>query len=147
MLDNVIYTVGKFDGSSYYGGGSRKGVYTNPLNPLGTGLSCRRSIYSVDHLTETINDVVMMIDGMPSNWKITRLLRTYKGKSSILECNNYRGIKLMSHTMKLAGRLIAARLRDIQYRSEITNNQYGLTPGKSPTGPLFVLRTVQGKYK
>ena len=55
--------------------------------------------YSVDHLTETMN--IVMQDGMPRNWKRSRLVLIYKGKGSILECNNYRGIKLMSHTMKL----------------------------------------------
>ena len=58
--------------------------------------------YSVDHLTETMN--IVMQDGMPRNWKISRLVPIYKGKGSNLECNNYRGIKLMSHTMKLEER-------------------------------------------
>ena len=79
--------------------------------------------YSVDHLTETMN--IVMEDGMPRNWKRSRLVPIYKGKGSILECNNYRGIKLMSHTMKLAERFIEARLRDI---TEMANNQHGFRP-------------------
>ena len=75
--------------------------------------------YSVENLTETMN--IVMQDGMPRNWKRSRLIPIYRGKGSILECNNYIGIKLMSHTMKLAERLIEARLRDI---TEIANNQY-----------------------
>ena len=98
--------------------------------------------YSVDHVTETMN--VVMQDGMPRNWKSSRLVPIYKGKGSILECNNYRGIKLMSHTMKLAERLIEARLRDI---TEIANNQYGFRPGKSTTEPIFILRMMQEKYR
>ena len=50
----------------------------------------------------------------------------------------------MSHTMKLAETLIEARLRDI---TEIANNQYGFRPGKSTTGPIFILRTMQEKYR
>ena len=98
--------------------------------------------YSVDQVTETMN--VVMQDGMPRNWKSSRLVPIYKGKGSILECNNYRGIKLMSHTMKLAERLIEARLRDI---TEIANNQYGFRPGKSTTEPFFILRMMQEKYR
>ena len=97
--------------------------------------------YSVDHLKETMN--IVMQDGMPRNWKISRLVPIYKGKGSILECNAYRGITLMSLTMKLAERLIEARLRDI---TEIANNQYGFRPGKSTTEPIFVLRMMQEKY-
>ena len=67
--------------------------------------------YSVDQLTETMN--IVMHDGVPITWKISRLVPIYKGKGSILECNNYRGITLMSLTMKLAERLIEASLRDI----------------------------------
>ena len=81
--------------------------------------------YSVDHLTETMN--IVMQEGMPKNWKRSRLvpILAYKGKGSIPECNTYRGIKSMSHTMKLAERLIEARLQDI---TEIANNQYGFRP-------------------
>ena len=74
--------------------------------------------YSVEHLTETMN--IVMQDGMPRNWKRNRLIPIYKGKGSIMECNHYIGIKLMSRE-KLAERLIEARLRDI---TEIANNQY-----------------------
>ena len=49
----------------------------------------------------------------------------------------------MSHTMKLAERLIEARLRDI---TEIANNQYGFRPGKSTTEPIFILSMMQEKY-
>ena len=50
----------------------------------------------------------------------------------------------MSHTIKLAERLIEARLRDI---TEIANNQYGVRPGKSTTEPIFILRMMQEKYR
>ena len=36
----------------------------------------------------------------------------FKGKGDVMECNNYRGIKLMSHTMKLWERMIEARGQD-----------------------------------
>ena len=67
----------------------------------------------------------------------------YKGKGDILECNNYRGIQLMFHSMKLWERLIEARLRQI---TSIGNTQYGFRPGKSTTEPMFILRILQEKY-
>ena len=68
----------------------------------------------------------------------------YKGKGDILECNNYRGIKLMCHSMKLWERLIEARLRQI---TSIGNTQYGFRPGKSTTEPIFILQILQEKYR
>ena len=37
---------------------------------------------------------------MPDEWRRSELVPLYKGKEDIKECGNYRGIKLMSHTMK-----------------------------------------------
>ena len=68
----------------------------------------------------------------------------FKGKGDVLECNNYRGIKLMSHTMKLRERIIEARLREI---TNIADNQFGFRPGKSTRETIFALRMLQEKYK
>ena len=38
---------------------------------------------------------------MPDEWRKSVLVPLYKGKGDIKECGNYRGIKLVSHTMKL----------------------------------------------
>ena len=65
-------------------------------------------------------------------------------KGDVMECNNYRGIKLMSHTMKLWERMIEARLREI---TKIADNQFGFRPGKSTTEPIFALRMLQEKYR
>ena len=65
-------------------------------------------------------------------------LPIFKGKGDVFECNNYRGIKLMSLTMKIWERLIEARM-------EITNiaeNQFGFRPGKSTTEPILALRIL-----
>ena len=36
----------------------------------------------------------------------------HKGKGDVKECGNYRGTKLMSHTMKLWDRVIDSRIRN-----------------------------------
>ena len=48
---------------------------------------------------------------MPDEWRKSVRVPFYKGKADIKECGNYRGIKLMSHTMKLWERIIEARIR------------------------------------
>ena len=64
----------------------------------------------------------------------------YKGKGNVTECNNYRGLKLMCHGMKLFERPVEDRLRQV---IEISSNQYGFQQGKSTTEPIFALRMVQ----
>ena len=59
-------------------------------------------------------------------------------------CENYRGIKLISHTMKVWKRIIKARLRD---RVEISNQQYRFMPGKGTTDAMFALRMLMKKYR
>ena len=55
----------------------------------------------------------IMANGIPDSWKKSKLIPIFKNKGDILECNNYRGIKLMSYFMKLWERIIEARLREI----------------------------------
>ena len=47
---------------------------------------------------------------MPDEWRISVLVPLYKGKGDIKKCGNCRGIKLMSHTIKLWERIIEARM-------------------------------------
>ena len=48
---------------------------------------------------------------------------------------NYRGIKMISHTMKIWERIIEARLRD---RLEISKQQYGFMPKKGTSEPCLL---------
>ena len=48
---------------------------------------------------------------MPDEWRRSVLVPLYKRREDIKECGNYRGIKLMSHSMKLWERIIEVRLR------------------------------------
>ena len=78
------------------------------------------------------------------NWKNSKLIPIFKNKGDILECNNYKGIKLMSHFMKPWERIIETRLRQIV---NIRDNQFGFRPGMSTTVSAFALRQLQEKYR
>ncbi|XP_070055871.1 uncharacterized protein [Nicotiana tomentosiformis] len=41
---------------------------------------------------------------MPDEWRWSMMIPMYKNKGDIQNCNNYRGIKLLSHTMKVWGK-------------------------------------------
>ena len=86
----------------------------------------------------------IMANGIPDSWKKSKLIPIFKNKGDILECNTYRGIKLMSHFMKLWERIIEARLREIVI---IRDNQFGFRPGMSTTEPVFALRQLQEKCR
>ena len=73
-----------------------------------------------------------------------KLIPIYKNKGDAQCCGNYRGIKLMSHIIKVWERIIEGRLRN---RVEISKQQYGFMPGKGTTDAMFALRMLMEKYK
>ena len=81
---------------------------------------------------------------MPDEWRKSTLIPIYKNKGDAQSCTNYRGIKLMSHTMKLWERVVEARLRG---EVEISEQQYGFMPRKSTTDAIFALRILTEKYR
>ena len=82
--------------------------------------------------------------GIPTVWRTSILTPLYKGRGNVTtECNNYRGIKLMCHGIKLYERLVEDRLRQV---IEISSTQYGFQLGKSTTEPIFALRMMQEKH-
>ena len=81
--------------------------------------------------------------GIPTVWRTSILTPLYKGKGNVTDCNNYRGIKLMCHGMKLFERLVEDRLRQV---IQISSTQYGFQQGKSTTEPIFALRMMQEKH-
>ena len=80
---------------------------------------------------------------MPDEWRRSVLVPLYKGKGDIKECGNYRGIKLMRHTMKLWERIIEAKIRK---EVTIAEQQFGFTPGRSTTDAIFCLRMLLEKW-
>ena len=105
------------------------------------GLSRLRVRHSTTELLRsTMNDV--MNRGMPSSWRYSEISPIYNGKGSVSECGNYRGIKLMYHTMKLWERIIENRIREIVELGNI-----GFRKGMSTTEPIFALRILQEKYQ
>ena len=48
---------------------------------------------------------------MPDQWRRSYLIPLYKGKGDTTDCNNFRSIKLISHSMKVYERTLGVRLR------------------------------------
>ena len=67
-----------------------------------------------------------------------------KQKGNIQDCTNYRGIKLISHTMKLWERTIGMR---IEAETVISENQFGFVKGRQTSDAIFALRQTMEKYR
>ena len=68
----------------------------------------------------------------------------FKEKGDAQDCNNYQGIKLMSHTMKVWERVTDQRLR---MEVEISPEQFGFMPNRRTTDSIFALRQTMEKYR
>ncbi|KAI8543108.1 hypothetical protein RHMOL_Rhmol08G0192800 [Rhododendron molle] len=99
------------------------------LGPDGIPIEVWKSLGDlvVTWLTKLFNKIIMTRK-MPDEWRRSTLVPIYKKKGDIQSCNNYRGIKLMSHRMKLWERVIEHRLRMV---TKVLGKHFGFMPGRS----------------
>ena len=98
---------------------------------------------ALEFLTKRYNRT-MESERMPEEWRDSVLIPIFKNKCDVQSCSNYRGIKLISHIIKLWERVVERRLRNDLTFSE---QQCGFVTGKSTTDALFALRVLMEKYK
>ncbi|KAG7497869.1 hypothetical protein JOB18_045303 [Solea senegalensis] len=65
---------------------------------------------AVEFLVRLFNRILES-EGMPEEWRRSVMVPIFKNKGDVQDCSNCRGIKLMSHTMKLWERVVETRLR------------------------------------
>jgi hypothetical protein len=94
-------------------------------------------------LTKLFN-LIFRSNKMPEEWRRSTLVPIFKNKGDVQSCTNYRGIKLMSHTMKLWERVIEHRLRRL---TSVTKNQFGFMPGRSTMEAIFLVRQLMERYR
>ena len=81
---------------------------------------------------------------IPDEWRESVLVPIYKEKGDVQECQNYRGIKLLSHTMKIWERIVDKRVRG---EVKVAEEQFGFKPGRGRTNAIFILRQMVEKYR
>ena len=80
---------------------------------------------------------------VPQQWKDATIKVLYK-KSDRFNCNNYRGISLLSHAGKVLLKIVANRLSNYcEAHGILPDEQCGFRPERSTVGMLFVVRRLQ----
>ena len=81
---------------------------------------------------------------IPTEWRDRVIIPIYKENGDIQDCGNYRGIKLMSHTMKIWERIIDRRLRE---ETTIGDEQFGFMPCRGTTDAIFAVQQLMEKHR
>jgi hypothetical protein len=89
-------------------------------------------------------NLIFRSNTMSDEWRWSILVPILKSKGDVQSCTNYRGIKLMSHTMKLWERIIEHRLRGV---TNVTENQFGFMPRRSTMDMIFLIRQLTERYR
>ena len=92
-------------------------------------------------LTRLFNSI-LRTEEMLREWR-SILVPIFKNKEDVQNCSNYRGIMLMSHSMKLWECVVETRLRK---EVEICEQQYSFMPKKGAKDAIFGLRILMEKY-
>ena len=82
--------------------------------------------------------------GMPDELKASLIVPILKGKSDVMSCGSYRGVKLLEHAMKIVERVLGRRKRTL---INLNKMQFGFMPGKETLDAIFMVRRMQEDYQ
>merc|ERR1712035_27581 len=93
------------------------------------------------HGLHAVLSAVWQSGTIPPDWKRGLVVPIWKGKGCQQDCNNYRGITLLSVPGKVFAHLLLMRVRSqlLKYQRP---EQSGFTPGKSTTDRILALRVL-----
>ena len=80
---------------------------------------------------------------IPSDWESSFIINIYKGEGDTLIRDNYWGLKLLDHFMRVIERVIEKIIRE---RVFINDMQFGFMPEWGTTDAIFILRQLQEKH-
>ena len=81
---------------------------------------------------------------VPQDWKDATIVTIYKRKGSHQDCNNYRGISLLSIVGKVMSRVVVIRLSAFA-ESVVPESQCGFRKNRSTIDQIFAIRQIQEK--
>lgn len=95
-------------------------------------------------LATLFNKIMINHDPLPEAFRDSFLIPFFKNKGDASLCTNYRGIKLIPHTLKILERVLDKRIKDIV---DIHEHQCGFVSGKSCADAIQTLRIVTEKCR
>lgn len=98
--------------------------------------------WGIAMLLKLINEIAKQ-ETIPKDWTIGMILPIYK-KGDKHDCNNYRGITLLSVVSKVYEQIIENKLRK-KIEPTLTETQSGFRKGRSAQDHIFSLKNIIGK--
>ena len=93
-------------------------------------------------ITQLFNSIIYE-SKIPEDWDRSIILNCFKGKGDAMERGNYRGLKLLEHSMKLFERILEQHIRSAV---NIDDMQFGFMPGKGTMEAIFIIRQMQERF-
>ena len=93
-----------------------------------------------DKLLLKICQLAFKTKTVPNDWNNSMIIPIYKNGSTT-QCENYRGISLLSVPGKVYARILETRLRD-KVEAKLDQYQSGFRPGRSVHDHIFTLRQI-----
>ena len=94
----------------------------------------------LDVMTDFIN--LMIKEQIPDDWNQPTIINCFKGKGDTTRCDNYRGLKLLEHSMNVLKCIVDAIIRQV----DVDSMQFGFMSGRSTINAIFILRQMQEKH-
>ena len=82
--------------------------------------------------------------GMRNEWKSSVTVPIFKGKSDVMSCGSYRGVKLLEHAMKIVERVLERQIRTLINLNKL---QFGFMSGKGIVDAIFIVKKKQEEYQ
>ena len=119
---------------------ARKGMKNGKaMGPNGIPVDVRKSLREEAVMLLDLLQKIFEQENMTEEWRDRVIVGQpiFKEKGDIQDCGNYRGIKSISHTMKIWERIIDRRLRE---ETGIGEEQFGFMPGRGTTDANIYLQ-------
>ena len=81
---------------------------------------------------------------MLDEWK-TSVIVPILGKSDVISCGSYRGVKLLEHAMKTVERVVERRIQTLVNSNEML--QLKFMQGIGTVDAIFIMRRMQEEYQ
>ena len=118
----------------------RKNGKAEGLSDLGLEMVKSPVVVGTDIITDLVNQIKVVVT--PAEWELGTIVNCYSEKRSPLERAKYKELKLTDHFLKIVVRDVWKLIRQ---QVDISEMQFGFSPGQELKTPFFFLETLTGE--